>query len=149
MSWQYDFCETVGGKLGVKLMENAMMEVAKELIDAGYDINELQDYGVPAWAILLTDQEVPPSFIRFILEKGAIIPKEGQGSPSLLNYTLKKGLDSETIKLLIEHGADPSFYDEDRETSLHWACYNDEYPLEIFKLLVERGAPLNVLNVFE
>jgi len=145
MSWQHEFCENVGGKLAVKLMENAMIAVMKEMIEAGCDINELYWDDLPMWAILLGDREVPASIIDFLLRHGAMIPKEGEGTPSLLIKALKNQMDRRIIDLLIEHGVDAAYVGEkEGETALQYACSCREYPLALFKLLVEKGSPVNV-----
>src|SRR5688572_350312 len=62
--------------------------------------------------------------------------------PSLI--TAARNADRETLRALIQQGANINAVDEDRATALHWAAYRDDR--ESAELLIRAGANVNAAN---
>lgn len=144
MSWQFDICRELGGKLAIKKMEQAMVGVLRELIDAGCDPNETYMYDLPLWALLLEDSEVPSSIIKFMLEHGAELPVEDDERTPILFKALSNQMDADIIEILIKHGANAAYVGKGNETTLQIACRSITYGVDTMKLLVEHGSPVNL-----
>jgi ankyrin repeat protein len=54
--------------------------------------------------------------------------------------------DLNTVRLMLDHGADVNAVDPFGRTALMYAAASDSLPLDVIKLLVERGAKLNVTD---
>ncbi len=145
MSWQAEICEKLGGTLGVKKMEKAMYSILEEMLESGCDPNEISWMlgDCPIWMSILEDKEVPSSIISLFLENGAKIPIEKEAENSALFKALENEFGPEVIALLLDHGADATFVTEDNTTALHYACSQDTDSLEIIKILVEHGCPVD------
>ncbi len=139
MSWQYKICEELGGTLAVKKMEQAMMNVIGEMLDAGCDLNKARWDDTPVWSLLLEDREVPASIIRFLLKHGAELPVRETDSPSVLLRTLESRMSYEVIKVLIEYGAAPSYLWESGMEILKLALTYD-HEATTLQLLIDSGA---------
>lgn len=144
-NWLFRFFDEFGGKLGVKFLENAVIEVLDKMIKFGCDINEPNYDGTPLWSDLLRERDVPYSLIDYLLANGAELPKESQEVPSLLFTALRNEVNWEIVRLLIKKGAEPTYVsEEDNDTALQIACCSYGYPLDLYKLLVEKGSPINL-----
>ena len=139
MSWQYKICEELGGTLAVKKMEQAMMNVIGEMLDAGCDLNKERWDDTPIWTLLLEDSEVPASVIRFILDQGGRLQEKVKNPSTSLFTAMENRMDHEVIKVLLKYGADASFVNEAGVTLLEVACNND-YGRNTFQLLIDKGA---------
>lgn len=144
-SWQITICHNIGGELGVRLMEEAMVSVMQKLLDLGADPNRKDNKtGLPVWTILIAKKEVPSLLIELMLNHGATFSTSDNEGEHILAKALKEHGNAQVIKLLIAHGADPTFVHPNNATALHFACSNGDASLDTIKLLIEHGCPISL-----
>lgn len=132
--------EDVGGELTSQHLERAIdsmqWEVARYIVKRGVDINSPisdDDNLTPLEVMIIRRQ---PEQVKGAIELGADVNKESEhGSP--LFRAVGHG-NVETIKVLIDAGADLNAKHEFNRTPLNWAIANGN--LEVVKVLMEAGA---------
>ena len=81
-----------------------------------------------------------------ISEDNILENKVGYNEATLLHYACQIG-DTETVKYLIDRGADVNSLDACDDTPLHYACIYGN--LDIVKILLDNGANVNSLDYFD
>ena len=124
--------------------EGSTIPIVEYLLSLGYDVNARDvvhnlDY-TPLWfAARRMNRDSREAMVRFLIQRGANANAgAGQHATPLHNVTRHES--PELIHLLIEHGADPRFEDEEGQTPLALAIENKCSASEA--ALRERGAPL-------
>jgi hypothetical protein len=84
-----------------------------------------------------------PELIDFLIQKGSDVNVVNGSCTTVLSYACSYGK-LEAVKLLLKHGADPK-----RDRELISAINADEHSFELVKLLVEYGADVNQIWVWE
>jgi len=107
--------------------EYGHVDIVKYLIEKGADVHVWHEYALK-YAIENKHLEV----VKLLVENGANVNEEG-----VLSSAAAYG-DLEIVKYLVEHGAANNW-------ALRWAVENEH--TEIVKLLIERGADINVLHL--
>ena len=87
---------------------------------------------------------MPVTFIRqrLIPLLALCLIAAGQGTPSLIEAA--KDSDEDTLRTLLEQGADVNLTEGDGSTALHWASYRDD--VQNADLLIGAGAKVNAAN---
>ena len=153
---------------------NANWDLAKQLIDAGANVNQWDIFGeAPLFTAVggrsRTDggrasidppnQTTGIELVRLLLERGAnpnmqlfFRPANVRGATNTRGSTPlirdANGNDVEVVKLLLEHGADATVYMADRQTPIHAVLAgraNENDALELIKILHEAGTDVNVV----
>lgn len=127
----------VGNRLGNQV------EIAKLLLAKGVDINgRVRDFGsVLHYAAMMGNSKA----IEDLLALGANINLPGNGGQTPLLTAIKSNDQSlETVRLLVENGADVNRGDVSGWTPLHEACSKGD--LELVKYLVSKGADKSLRN---
>ena len=151
---------------------NANWDLAKQLIDAGADVDQWDIYGeAPLFTAVglqsKTDggrASIDPlnqtkgiDVVRMLLEHGAnpnmqlfFRPANVRGSTNTRGSTplirAANNGDLELVKLLLEHGADATVYMADRQTPIHAVLAgraSEKDALELIKVLHEAGTDVN------
>lgn len=119
--------------------ENGHVEIIKDLLDSGADINSLdhEDYTAFEKAVLEGHANVVSFFLERDVSKDAIIRE--RGSP--LAWAARSGKE-EVIETLLEAGANIEAITEEGETVLHWAARGGN-PKAV-ALLLQKGAAPNI-----
>jgi ankyrin repeat protein len=122
------------------------------LLDLGADPNALDNYGMSP----LNKAKISPKAMKILLERGADICA-GKSSPL---FSAIQSQDLETLRLILDAGADPNTKDTAKAFHLHyqikgqerWALFCASFPYilnqkiedsaPLAKLLIERGADL-------
>jgi len=128
-------------------MLSSDVEVLRFLVDRGLDPKE----EVPVASLRALYARARPAAIEFAMARGVSVPKEmlnrsNWQSPDLLERWIERGADTnervgiygvtplltaassefagaETLRVLLEHGADPNVQDAEGEKPLDWAMY--------------------------
>ena len=153
---------------------NANWDLAKQLIDAGANVNQWDIFGeAPLFTAVGGRSRTdggrasidPPNattgieVVRLLLERGAnpnmqlfFRPANVRGATNTRGSTplirAANGNDLEVVKLLLEHGADATVYMADRQTPIHAVLAgraNEKDALELIKILHEAGTDVNVV----
>ena len=127
----------VGNRLGNQ------MEIAKLLLAKGVDINGwVRDFGsVLHYAAMMGSSQA----IKDLLALGANINLPCNGGQTPLLTAIKSNEHSlETVRLLVENGADVNRGDDSGWTPLHEACSKGD--LELVKYLISKGADKSLQN---
>ncbi len=153
---------------------NANWDLAKQLIDAGANVNQWDIFGeAPLFTAVGGRSRTdggrasidPPNettgidVVRLLLERGAnpnmqlfFRPANVRGATNTRGSTplirAANGNDLEVVRLLLEHGADATVYMADRQTPIHAVLAgraNEKDALELIKILHEAGTDVNVV----
>jgi ankyrin repeat protein len=153
---------------------NANWDLAKQLIQAGADVEQWDIYGeAPLFtAVGLHTRinggraSIDPlnetqglAIVRMLLERGAnpnaqlfFRPKNVRGSTNTRGSTplirAATNGDLEVVNLLLEHGADAALYMADRQTPIHAVLAgrsSEAEALELIRILYEAGTDVNVI----
>jgi ankyrin repeat protein len=153
---------------------NANWDLAKQLIEAGADVNQWDIYGeAPLFTAVGGRSRTdggrasidPPNetsgldIVKMLLERGAnpnmqlfFRPANVRGATNTRGSTplirAANGNDMEVVKLLLEHGADATVYMADRQTPIHAVLAgraNEKDALEMIRVLHEAGTDVNVV----
>jgi ankyrin repeat protein len=154
---------------------NANWDIAERLINAGADVNQWDLYGeTPLFTIINLRNRadggrgtsIDPmnktngtAIFKLLLEKGANPniqlffkpanmsgPTNTRGSTPLIRAA--NNGDLELVKLLMEHGADPTIYMADRQTPIHAAILGraqEAQVVEMIRMFHKAGTDLNVV----
>ena len=115
-------------------------EIFHSLLDRDVDVNVRDQEGQSA--IYFATNEGQADMFEKLLQKGATLEHSAQNGYTLLHTACNSPLGGCMIPRLLELGLDPSARDHHGHTPLHFFLY-DEDPLEMTKLLVEAGAPID------
>ena len=153
---------------------NANWDLAKQLIEAGADVNQWDIYGEAALFAAVglhtrTDggrASIDPlnetdgmSIVRMLLERGAdpnmqlfFRPANVRGSTNTRGSTplirAANSGDLEVVQLLLEYGADPTVYMADRQTPIHAVLAgraSEQRALELIRIFFEAGTDIDVV----
>jgi ankyrin repeat protein len=131
-------------------MRSSSLDVVRFLIDKGLDAND-----VPVAAHQSLYVRARPAVVDYAMARGMTIPKEllvrgaNWQSPELIKRWIERGADTnarvgiygltpvmtasasdlagaDTLRMLLEHGADPNAQDTEGERALDWAIYRDD-----------------------
>ena len=123
---------------------SAQLEVIKILLDHGASLESRDSWGytplletIPA--ARLTNEKRAVAAARLLLDRGADIDVQTQGTNSTLMYAANSGL-VQMVELLLTYGADTKPSDHNGYTALHLAPRGTP---KISQLLVKHGADLN------
>ena len=119
--------------------------VIETLLSYGADPNIRDNSGFTPlmWAVNDKDRS-PEIFVSALIRTGAILSEKGVGlfSLAVLFNVLRREIQIETIKILINHGADVTIPDKKGVTALAWAIMNfDDEIAEILKKAAESNSP--------
>jgi len=114
----------------IEATKNGNIELVKELIDAGVDVN-LQDEDEET-ALILASVEGHIEIVKLLIEAGADLNIKSRYGKTALMWTSQYG-HTEIVKLLIDAGVDLNIKDIDGKTALDFA--SDKGHTEIVKLL--------------
>lgn len=144
---------------GLSILEYACtmpdIEILEVLLKGGADPNRKGSFGHNVMYIAVKETIQAKTndkykFIDMLLKYGVDInAKDNEGRNILMNiYNLNSNFNTEHLvkmfNYLLDHGVDINTQDNSSRTILHFACAN--CPNSIVKLLVDRGADLNVKN---
>lgn len=105
------------------------LELVDRLLNQGADINTRG---------LLHHAVKHKHMMQYLIEKGADVNKKGDFGSTALHIAAYK-CKPECVKILLDHGADPSLKDdEDAQTAYEWALKSDGDAEEVLKLLESR-----------
>ncbi len=96
--------------------KNPNPDIVKALINAGANVHSKQQNGTEAPLNTAIQQKHSPRILKILIDAGADVNSyynNGRTRYSLLMFALKQQLPNESIKLLLESGADASFVAED------------------------------------
>jgi len=153
---------------------NANWDLAKKLVEAGADVNQWDIFGAAPLFTTVGGRTRndggrasidPPNqtngleMIQLLLDRGAnpnmqlfFRPANVRGATNLRGSTAliraASQNDMEVVKLLLEHGADATVYQADRQTPIHAVLAgraNEKDAIELIKLLHEAGTDVNVV----
>lgn len=133
------------GDTPLMLAIHEKLPIVKAVLAAGADINFTNRFGENA-AYLVKTEEIKDPIATFILSQSA--PSSGAITEKVSDADFIKTLDSanwDRAKRMIAAGANVNAVKGDeKESALHYAAVY--HNLEIIKLLVEKGARVNVIN---
>ena len=153
---------------------NANWDLAKQLIEAGADVNEWDIYGMAPLFTAVGNRSRndggrasidPPNeatgldIVRLLLERGAnpnmqlfFRPSNVRGATNTRGSTplirAANANDREVVGLLLEHGADATVYTADRQTPIHAVLAGracEKDALELIRILHDAGTDVNVV----
>lgn len=140
--------DTAGFTALAMAMRSSDVDVLRFLVDKGFDLKD----EVPAAALTSVYVRARPAVIDFAMARGLNVPRElllrasNWQSPDLIKRWIEQGADAngrggpygttplltatssefagaETLRILLEHGADPNVQDTEGEKPLDWATY--------------------------
>jgi ankyrin repeat protein len=119
-------------------------EILKELINAGADLNTLNQSGEAPITIASSQNNF--ELVRMLTEAGANIDIAEKNSNNALTIAFENQ-NEEIINYLLDNGADSKndYLDKDGESILFYAAHLGD--LDILSKVVKRGANLNIRNV--
>jgi ankyrin repeat protein len=152
---------------------NANWDLAKDLVEAGADVDQWDIYGMaPLFSAVGSRTRTdgghasidPPNttagldIVKLLLERGAnpnmqlfFRPANVRGATNLRGSTplirAANQNDMEVVKLLLEHGADATVYQADRQTPIHAVLAgraNEKDALELIKVFHDAGTDVSV-----
>jgi uncharacterized protein len=153
---------------------NANWDLAKQLIEAGADVNQWDIYGMAPLFTAIGNRSRndggrasidPPNqatgldIVRLLLDRGAnpnmqlfFRPSNVRGSTNTRGSTplirAANANDREVVELLLEHGADATVYMADRQTPIHAVLAGragEKDALELIRILHDAGTDVNVV----
>jgi len=153
---------------------NANWDLSKKLIEAGADVDQWDIFGAAPLFTAVGGRSRndggrasidPPNettgleIVQLLLERGAnpnmqlfFRPANVRGPTNLRGSTplirAANNNDMEVVKLLLEHGADATVYQADRQTPIHAVLAgraNEKDALELIKVLHDAGTDVNVV----
>ncbi|KAL6786735.1 ankyrin repeat-containing domain protein [Trichoderma sp. SZMC 28012] len=130
-------------------MGDRMLRPIKKLLDCGADPNiRGGEYATALQAVCSTERRsrtvLSTKAVRLLIEHSADVNVQGGHWGSALHAAAaseQSRENFETIRLLLDSGAEVDQKADDGETPLHVACYNGT--IEAVRLLVDRGADVN------
>lgn len=122
--------------------ERESLAIIKELVKQGADVNEARENGYTPLLISLFNKDMKVA--NFLLDNGANPNKaeEKIGCSPLMMACERLENDLDTIKKLIECGADIDQRDKTRRTALMIACVHQKSS-DVISYLIEKGADVN------
>jgi len=118
--------------------ENGHLDVARDLIEAGADVNAKDNDGFTPLSICAEKGHL--NVARALIEAGADVnAKDNEGLTPL--YMCALGGHLEVARALIEAGADVNAKKDNGVTPLHMCAYTGH--LEVSRALIEKGADVN------
>lgn len=88
-----------------------------------------------------------PEIIKLLISKGANL-NQMQNSVSILMLAAGSSIYPENIAALISEGMEVNYQNELKWTALHIAMYNDKKSYEIASLLINKGAKINIKDIY-
>jgi len=155
---------------------NANWDIAKQLIEAGADVNQWDMYGeAPLFTVIGNytrrdggrgandpmNETEGLEIVNLLLERGAnpnmqlfFRPANVRGSTNTRGSTplirAANNADMDMVKLLMEHGADPTIYMADRQTPIHAVLAGrapEKQAQEFIELFYSAGTDVNVVEL--
>lgn len=129
-------------------IRNNRCDDVDSLIDAGYDVNQLDQYELSPIQIVcrLSNFSSIALFIRLV-NAGANVKCRDYSQQNLMHLAAKNCHDPSFIKLLYVYGVDPNEIDINNQTPLMIAC-NQNYSLDVIKTLASITANINQRDIY-
>ena len=115
-------------------------EALKELLQSGVDVNAVD--AKKNTALHYATKQARISLMHFLIEHGADLNAVGERSSTPLHLTEKN---IETIRILLEAGADPNIKDADWDYPYYFAFYGS-MTHELTELYIKHGAHLKFVD---
>jgi ankyrin repeat protein len=125
-------------------------KITRELLNLGEDVNAKNLRGETPIAIVAGDDTYGGEgkrleIVKLLLEKGAIInARTNEGVTALMAAAIHGN--TNTVKFLLDNGANPNIADRDEFTPLMAACWHMGN-IDTVRLLLKNGADANVKDV--
>ena len=114
------------------------VEALKQALDQGIDVNVRDE--AENTALHLATKHLHPDAMRLLIEHGADLNAQNDYLSTPLHLTEKN---METIRILLEAGADPNITDKDYDYPYYFAFYGS-MPREMAELYIKHGANLQL-----
>ena len=119
-------------------------EMAQLLLDHGANVDET----VEKWEYTPLKSAVVKGYldvVQVLLENGADVHARSANNESIISAAVFSG-HSKVVQILLDHGVDVHIRDWNGNTLLHIAATSSYNPLEVLKLLWDRGAKVDARN---
>ena len=127
--------------LHASLGRSRALHVVTTLIEGGADVNAVDSGGVGPLAVAVSQPQCPTATIEELVRAGARIDSVDAKGLTPLLHASKSG-QIEAVKFLLAHGASVAHRDAEGRSALHWCCDNGHEAL--VPLLVTAGADVNL-----
>ncbi len=117
-----------------EVMKFRNRDMAKLLIENGYDVNKASERNLP---LFMAAEQGDPEMVKLLLKAGANVKAKNEDGETVLNGAMSDG-NGEVVKLLIEAGAD--MYDGD-SCNMRSALHHEN--IAIVRVLLEKGYALD------
>jgi len=115
-------------------------EATKQILDSGFDVNATD--AAKNTALHHATKQKHTHIMRRLIENGADLNAQNEYDSTPLHLTEKN---IETIRILLEAGADPNIKDKDWDYPYYYAFYGSMVP-ELTKLYIKYGAHLKFVD---
>jgi ankyrin repeat protein len=116
-------------------------ETMRLLLDKGADVNARSAAGATALMWAAAD----PVKARLLVERGADVNAVSESGRSALLLAAMSDESADTVRLLLQRGANPKILDRDQMSALLAAAYGND--TETLRQLIAAGAPIDQANV--
>ena len=112
-------------------------ELIHALVESGADVNKLGAEGFTPLLAASKGDMFPA--VKYLIEKGAVCSNQGPSEFAILKAA--KYSSAETVRYLLQHGADPNKFNRDGKMPIHEAAYKGK--AEVVSALLEAGVSVD------